>query len=98
MIKSLLVKSDQGGWLPIFPSWNSYTTEMIGDHVISMITDAYLKGFRDFDVEEAYQYMVKNAQEVPENYAVYADGKGRRAVRDYAFSKTSLGKSGPSGS
>jgi predicted alpha-1,2-mannosidase len=82
-IESLIAKSDQGGWLPIFPSWNSYTTEMIGDHVISMITDAYLKGFRGFDIEKAYDFMVRNALEVPENYADYADGKGRRAVRDY---------------
>ncbi len=80
MIQSLLVKADLGGWLPIFPSWNSYTTEMIGDHVISMITDAYVKGFRAFDTEKAFSYMKKNARQMPENYADYLDGKGRRAV------------------
>ncbi|MBN1479218.1 glycoside hydrolase family 92 protein [candidate division KSB1 bacterium] len=80
MIESLLVKADLGGWLPIFPSWNSYTTEMIGDHVISMITDAYVKGYRDFETEKAFSYMKKNATEMPETFADYADGKGRRAV------------------
>lgn len=30
MVASLTVKSLQGGWLPIFPAWNSYTAEMIG--------------------------------------------------------------------
>ena len=83
MITSLLVKADQGGWLPIFPAWNSYTTEMVGDHCISMITDAYAKGFRDFDTEKAYRYMRKNATGMPEDYNEYADGKGRRAVDDY---------------
>ena len=80
MIESLLVKADLGGWLPIFPSWNSYTTEMIGDHVISMITDAYVKGYRNFDTQKAFSYMKKNATEMPQDYADYADGKGRRAV------------------
>ena len=80
MIQSLLVKADLGGWLPIFPSWNSYTTEMIGDHVFSMMTDAYIKGYRDFDTEKAFVYMKKNATQMPRDYAEYADGKGRRAV------------------
>ena len=83
MIESLLVKADQGGWLPIFPSWNSYTTEMIGDHCISMIVDAYKKGFQDFDTEKAFSYMSKNATEMPDNMADYVDGKGRRALDDY---------------
>ena len=34
MVKSLIDKGDQGGFLPIFPSWNSYTSEMIGDHAV----------------------------------------------------------------
>ena len=80
MIASLLVKADLGGWLPIFPSWNSYTTEMIGDHVISMITDAYVKGYENFDTEKAFAYMKQNATQMPKEYADYADGKGRRAV------------------
>ncbi len=33
---------EQGGWLPIFPCWNSYTAAMIGDHCISALGDAYI--------------------------------------------------------
>ena len=77
MIESLLAKADQGGWLPIFPSWNSYTTEMIGDHVFSMITDAWVKGYRDFDVDKAIAYMIKNATQAASRKE-YIDGKGRR--------------------
>ena len=41
MMQSLVHKYEQGGWLPIFPCWNSYTAAMIGDHCISAISDAY---------------------------------------------------------
>ena len=83
MIRSLLAKAEQGGWLPIFPAWNSYTSAMIGDHAIAMIADAYVKGIRDIDAETAYAYMRRNALESPTSYAEYVDGKGRRALDSY---------------
>lgn len=82
MVQSLVQKADQGGWLPIFPAWNNYTAAMIGDHVSSIITDAYLKGLRGFDAELAYAYMFQNATETPP-YDDYVDGKGRRALLPY---------------
>jgi predicted alpha-1,2-mannosidase len=81
MVRSLVIKSDQGGWLPVFPMWNNYTSAMIGDHSTSIITDAYMKGF-EFDIDIAYYYMRKNAYETP-NEAEYKDGKGRRALESY---------------
>lgn len=83
MIQSLIDKYEQGGWLPIFPCWNSYTSEMIGDHCASLIADAYLNGIRNFDVEKAYEALRKNAFELPESYEEYSDGKGRRALDTY---------------
>lgn len=82
MVQSLVMKAEQGGWLPIFPSWNNYTAAMIGDHVSSIIADAYSKGLRDYDAESGYAYMRKNATEVPP-YDEYVDGKGRRALLPY---------------
>lgn len=82
MVKSLIVKAEQGGWLPIFPMWNSYTSAMIGDHSTSVIADALAKGF-EFDVEKAYHYMRRNAFEVPADEEEYIDGKGRRALQSY---------------
>jgi putative alpha-1,2-mannosidase len=79
MVKSLIVKAEQGGWLPIFPMWNSYTSAMIGDHSTAIIADALAKGF-EFDTEKAYQFMRKNAFETPEDLDEYIDGKGRRAL------------------
>ncbi len=82
MVKSLIEKAEQGGWLPIFPMWNSYTSAMIGDHSTSVIADALAKGF-SFDTEKAYRYMRKNAFETPDNEEEYIDGKGRRALQSY---------------
>ncbi|MEZ4701425.1 MAG: GH92 family glycosyl hydrolase [Rhodothermales bacterium] len=83
MVRSLIDKAERGGWLPIFPSWNSYTAAMIGDHATSIITDAYAKGIHDFDAEKAYRYMRQNAFGTPATYAEYLDGKGRRAIMVY---------------
>ena len=83
MMQSLVDKYVQGGWMPIFPCWNSYTSEMIGDHVCSVVTDAYLKGVRNFDVQKAWEGLRQNAYELPNSYQAYCDGKGRRALTDY---------------
>jgi predicted alpha-1,2-mannosidase len=82
MVKSLVLKAEQGGWMPIFPAWSNYTAAMIGDHVSATIADAYLKGIRDFDYETAWKYMHRNAFDTPE-FTEYRDGKGRRALTSY---------------
>ena len=83
MVASLVAKYEQGGWLPIFPCWNSYTSAMVGDHVIAMIGDAIMKDIPVPDVEKAYEGMRKNAFESPATPEEYADGKGRRALPSY---------------
>ncbi len=82
MINSLSLKAEQGGWLPIFPCWNSYTSAMIGDHVISIIADAYIKGIVNL-TDKQYFYMQQNATQLPKNYKDYVNGKGRRALKSY---------------
>ncbi len=83
IVKSIVDKAEQGGWLPIFPCWNNYTSGMVGDHMISVIGDAYVKGIGDFDIEKAYKYMYQNAFKSPRTFDDYADGKGRRALTSY---------------
>jgi predicted alpha-1,2-mannosidase len=82
MIQSLIAKAEQGGWMPTFPLWNNYTSAMIGDHVSTIIGDAYLKGF-DIDIKKAWPYMLKNAFESPAIIDEYVDGKGRRGIESY---------------
>lgn len=81
-VKSLVAKGSQGGWLPIFPCWNSYTSAMIGDHTASVIASAYAKGIRNYDINEAYRLLRKNAFEVA-NQTDYVNGMGRRALPSY---------------
>lgn len=83
MVKSLLAKGEQGGFLPIFPAWNSYTSEMVGDHADAVIADAYFKEINAFDIDEAYRLMRRNATEMPKTRAEYQDGRGRRGLESY---------------
>ena len=83
MMRGLIVKGEQGGFLPIFPAWNSYTSEMTGDHAAVALIDAYRKGIRGFDIESAYRLIRHNATENPPTHEEYVDGKGRRALTSY---------------
>ena len=82
-VRSLILKGEQGGWLPIFPCWNSYTAAMIGDHATAFIASAYNKGIRNYDVNAAYALMRKNAFETAKTYEEYKNGLGRRALTSY---------------
>ena len=52
-IRSLLLKQREGGVFPMWELAGNYTGTMIGYHAASVITDAYMKGARNFDVKEA---------------------------------------------
>jgi len=56
-IKSFLAMYEQGGLLPIWPLASSETFCMVGNHSIPVIVDAYAKGIRGFDAEEALKAM-----------------------------------------
>ena len=83
MMQSLVHKYEEGGWLPIFPCWNSYTAAMIGDHCIAALGDAYVKGIGGFDIRKAYEGMRRNAFESPSTHEEYINGMGRRALPSY---------------
>lgn len=53
-VTSMLGHSRALGFLPVIPyfGWESYC--MIGNHAVPVIVDAYLKGFRGFDVDAAF--------------------------------------------
>lgn len=83
MMQSLVLKGQQGGYLPIFPAWSSYTSEMIGDHTGVAMTDAYMKGLRGFDIALAWKLVRQNAFDTPADFAQYENGLGRRALKSY---------------
>jgi predicted alpha-1,2-mannosidase len=81
-VSSMILKGEQGGWLPIFPCWNSYTAAMVGDHVTAFIASSWAKGIRNYDVAAAYRLMRQNAFDTPKKED-YVNGKGRRALLSY---------------
>lgn len=81
-VQSMVLKGRQGGFMPIFPCWNSYTAAMTGDHVTAFIAAAWAKGIRNYDVKAAYRLLRQNAFVVPK-YEEYVNGKGRRALTSY---------------
>lgn len=87
MVKSLVSKSEQGAWMPIFPAWNSYTSEMVGDHCCVLIADALHKQVNGLDFTEenamiAFKYCKKSALLVPST-AEKNQGKGRKGIESY---------------
>ncbi|CAH8282409.1 putative alpha-1,2-mannosidase [Mariniflexile fucanivorans] len=67
MVKSMLDIYDESGWLPKWELNATETTTMVGDPAGIILTDTYLKGIQDFDIEKAYQAMVKSADALENN-------------------------------
>ncbi len=61
MAISLVKMSEQGGFLPRWPSGTGYTGSMLGASADIVLSETYQKGIIDFDVETAYKAMKKAA-------------------------------------
>lgn len=62
MMNSMLSHYDEHGYLPVWDLAGNETHMMTGYHSIPVIADAWLKGFRGFDIEKAYAAMKKSAE------------------------------------
>ncbi len=62
-LNSLVEMAKTGGAIPRWAQGAGYAGSMLGDPANIVITESYLKGFTDFDVETAYYYM-KHSSEV----------------------------------
>ena len=60
-VQTMLDQQKIQGFLPIWALWGKENFCMIGNHAIPVIVDAYLKGFKGFDAEEAYQAVKASA-------------------------------------
>lgn len=54
-IQSMLEQYDAQGFLPIWGLWGQETYCMIGNHAVPTVVEAYLKGYKGFDPERAWQ-------------------------------------------
>lgn len=63
IIQSFLAIYKQQGRLPVWHLMGNETDCMNGNHSIAVIVDAYLKGFRDYDVNLAYEAIKTTAMQ-----------------------------------
>lgn len=77
-MQALLDAQEQCGWLP---SWSflSETGGMVGNHSISLLTDAWVKGIRTFDPEKALKAYAHEAM----NKGPWGGANGRVRWKDY---------------
>ena len=61
MVRSMISMYKEWGWMPKWELFGRETFTMEGDPSIPVITDTWLKGLHDFDIETAYEAFVKSA-------------------------------------
>ncbi len=61
MVRSMVDMYKESGWLPKWELNSTETFTMNGDPAFPVITDTYLRGLTDFDIETAYEAMIKSA-------------------------------------
>ncbi|MDP3437408.1 MAG: GH92 family glycosyl hydrolase, partial [Bacteroidales bacterium] len=70
-IRTMLNIYEKGGLLPIWELAGNETYCMLGNHSISVITDAWMKGIRNFDANLALKAMVNSATKEHYGLGVY---------------------------
>jgi predicted alpha-1,2-mannosidase len=93
MINSLVELADQSGnkYLERWEFFNAYSGCMIGNPAISMITDAYAKGIRNFNVEKAFTYAVNTSEKFGNGDRGYCAGGGSISnTLEYAYSEWAM--------
>lgn len=61
MLRSMTGMYEEGGWLPRWELFGRETYTMEGDPAAIVLADSWIKGLRDFDIEKAYEAMLKSA-------------------------------------
>jgi predicted alpha-1,2-mannosidase len=76
MINSLVELADENGthYLERWEFLNAYSGCMIGNPAVSVITDAYAKGIRNFDISKAYQYSLNSVEKFGNGERGYSSG------------------------
>ena len=60
-VRSMMAIYEQQGRLPVWHLVGNETDCMVGYHSVPVMVDAYFKGFRDYDVEKAFEAMKATA-------------------------------------
>ncbi len=59
LVSSLVEQAEVQGFLPIWGLWGKENFCMIGNHAVSIVAEAYHKGFRGFDAKRAFEAIKK---------------------------------------
>jgi predicted alpha-1,2-mannosidase len=65
MAQSIVLMYKQGGWIDRWPQINLYTNDMVGSPLSIAIATAWLDGIHDFDINTAWEGMLKDATQAP---------------------------------
>jgi len=77
-MQALLDAQEQCGWLPSW-SFPGEAGSMIGNHAISLLTDAWVKGIRTFDPDKALEAYLHEAT----NKGPWGPANGREGWKEY---------------
>ena len=76
IIQSMLIYYEEQGRLPVWTLYANETNTMTGNHGVSMIAEAFLKGIRNYDVDKAYD-AVRNT--------MMGDIRGLKPYKEFGF-------------
>ncbi len=65
MAQSIVLMYQQGGWIDRWPQFNLYTNVMAGSPLTVALATAWLDGLHGFDMNAAWEGMLKDATEAP---------------------------------
>lgn len=92
VLVSLVEMSRQGGWLPRWPAGHGYTNSMLSTPADMVIAESWLKGIRNFDVEQAYPAMRETALTATPKGARYSGREGIEHFLKYHYCPAELMK------
>ena len=73
MVRSMVDMYRESSWMPKWELNSKETHVMEGDPAIPVIVDTYLRGLTDFNVDEAYEAMIKSATTLGEQNKLRPD-------------------------
>ncbi|MEH6407543.1 MAG: GH92 family glycosyl hydrolase [Leeuwenhoekiella sp.] len=76
MVNSMLIYYDEKGSLPVWTLYANETNTMTGNHAVSVIADAFMKGNRNYDVEKAYEAVRKT---------MMGDERGLKEYKEFGY-------------
>ncbi len=76
MAQSIVLMYQQGGWIDRWPQLNRYTNVMAGSPLTVTLATAWLHGLHGFDIDTAWEGMVKDASQAPPAKKPYVGEEG----------------------